>query len=154
MSDIALTVGLHPASLGVESECDGRIYIPEGMKIVVFYAQNLYEVAQARDAKLTLTGDTNAAKKAAIRSCAKMTLASEQTIPSKVMDIRITKGTVSVVIVVEHRNIGTRLDSIREDLPNALIIMVNLESMSDVFTRADRLHPRLKVTQRMPQESS
>ena len=44
------------------------------------------------------------------------------------MDIRITKGTVTIVIVVEHRNIGTRLNSIQKDLPNAVIIMVNLPS--------------------------
>ena len=153
IQDIALTIGLHPTSLGVESECDGRIYIPESVKISARIAENLYNVAQAREAKLTSTGDINMAMKAALGACTKMTLTSEQTIPSKVMDIRITKDTVAIVIVVEHRNIGTRLDFIQKDLPNAIIIMVNRPSMSDV-SGADRLHPRLKGTPHMLRESS
>ena len=44
--DIALTINLHPASLGVKSECDGRICIPESVKISALIAENLYEVAQ------------------------------------------------------------------------------------------------------------
>ena len=101
-------IGLHPASLGVESECDGRIYIPKGVRIIVFITENLYEVAQARDAKLTSTGDINMAKKAAIRACAKMTLTSEQTIPSKVMEIRITNYTAN------RRVIGYRSSELRQ----------------------------------------
>ena len=153
IQDIALTIGLHPTSLGVESECDGRIYIPESVRITTRIAENLYKVAQAKDATLASTKDKNLAHKAALRACSKMTLASEQTIPSKVMDIRITKGTVRIVIVVEHRNIGTRLDAIQKELPNAIIIMVNLPSVSDV-TGADRLHSRRKVIPHMQHESS
>ena len=100
----------------------------ESVKMSTLIAENLYKVAQAKDAKLASTKDTYMAQKVALRACAKMTLTSEQTIPSKVMDIKITTGTVTIVIVVEHRNIGTRLNSIQKDLPNAVIIMVNLPS--------------------------
>ena len=65
----------------MESECDGRVYIPKNLKISVLVAENLYEVAQARQAKLASTGDNNGAKSAALRACATMTLTSEQTIP-------------------------------------------------------------------------
>lgn len=153
IQDIALTVGLHPASLGVESECDGRIYIPDSIKIVVRIAENLYEVAREREAKLAKTGDKTLAKKAALAACKKMTLTSEGTIPSKVMEIKITRGEVGIIIVVEHRNIGTRLDSIRKDLPNAVVVMVSVHLMSEI-TIAEKLHTRLKGVQRMPQESS
>lgn len=93
------------------------------------------------------------AKKAALRACIKITLTSEQTVPSKVMNIRITKRTMAIIIIVKHQNIRTRLNSIQKDLPNAIIIMVNLPSISDV-TRADRLYPRLKGILHIPQESS
>ena len=153
IQDIALTVGLHPASLGVESECDGRVYIPKNLEISVLVAENLYEVAQARQAKLASTGDNDDAKTAAFRACAEMTLTSEQTIPSKIMQIKIAKGSVAVVIVVEHRNIETHLNAIREHLPNSLVVMVKFPSISDV-PRAGGLHSRLKGTRPMQQENS
>ena len=77
-------------------------------------------------------GPPPAPTKAALRACTNMTLTSEQCIPSMVMQIKIIKGTVAIFIVVEHMNIGTTLATIREDLPNAIIIMVNIPSMSDV----------------------
>ena len=153
IQDIALTIGLHLASLGVESECDGRVYIPESMKITVLIAANLYEVAQAHQVMRIATGDLGRAKIAALRACAKMTLSSEQTIPSKIMQIKVVRGTIAVVVVVKHRNIGTHLDAFRGDLPNALIVMVKLPSMSDVLG-ADELHSRLKVTRHTPPENS
>ena len=128
--DIALTIGLHPASLGVESEHDGRIYVPDGVNVWVRVAENMHEIAQTRQAKYDSSGSAESAKKAAVRACTKHQLKSEYQIPSRVMQVQVTKGTVSVVIVVEHRNLGTHLHSIRDSLPNALIIMVSLPPVS------------------------
>ena len=68
-------------------------------------------------------------------------------------EVNIAKGNIAIIIVVEHRNIDTTLALIRGDLPNAIIIMVNLPSMSNV-PRANRLHSRLEATQRMLLKSS
>ena len=68
-------------------------------------------------------------------------------------EVKITKGNIAIVIIVEHRNIGTTLTSIREDLPNAMVIIVNLPSVSNMPV-ANRLYSRLKATQHILPKSS
>ena len=124
--DIALTVDLHPALLGLETEEQGRFFVGGGLSFRVRYCQNLFR--SGMEAKHMRTEEGYLTKEAIMnrRICQVATYpANEQhIIPQRVMMIQTDRCAVAAVIVVEHRNVAEALQYWRDDLADCLVVMV------------------------------
>lgn len=127
VADVALTIDMHPASLGIEPENDGKVYVADDIKLTLSIAENLFQFAEAvRDHR---TADGRVQDAAIDKYCRTMTVRRLETIPSRIMRIKVRKGTtVRAVIVVEHRNVAYAMDWFRNNMHGCIIVMVILPS--------------------------
>ena len=119
VNNIAVTAGLHPWSLGLEPETDGKIYLNPTTRIRLWIVDNLFKFAGKRHAD----GFENA-----LGSIKPRGISNTEPIPTRIMQLRVTKGlsTLRAVVVIEHRNIGLAVHWVQENLANVIIIIVCL----------------------------
>lgn len=101
MNDIAITCGLNPSSLGVDADETGKIYLGSRIGIRICRIVNVFAKSQVRKS-----------------------LVSDETIPSRVVDVTSTRTRVRAVVVVEHRNLATAMMWLKEGFDDVLIVMV------------------------------
>ena len=123
IADVALTIDVHPANLGIEPETEGKVYVAEDVRIRLWTAENLFQFAEAtreyRDSKNRVTDE------GIEKFGQRMTIRRVENIPPRIMKIKPVKPTaVRAVIVVEHRNIAYALDWFRHNLQGCMIVMV------------------------------
>ena len=126
LCDIAVTLKLHPWSLGLEADNDGRIFLPETIVLKVFTTPNLWDTAR----KIQEIGNPKdkSERLSLVRrfACCNKEIRNEQVIPTKVIDIELTKGEIKAVVVMEHRNLSTRLEWFEKNSKHMILIMVSL----------------------------
>ncbi|KAG6991448.1 hypothetical protein G7Y79_00052g087880 [Physcia stellaris] len=121
ITDLACTVNMHPANLGLTTEDDGRLYFGKKMYVRVYIAENLFQLAEKL--KHVNREDHRVFSEHVRRNCTLKDLHSDDTIPSRVMDIDLRKTVPVAVIIVEHRNLATSFDWFKENIKGCLIIM-------------------------------
>lgn len=122
---MAITVDLHPWSLGVEPQEDGRVWVGASIRLRCYVAKELYHVAQARADAERAGRDV---ERAVLQACENHGLthaAGEVTIPTRVYKIKSIGGKdPQFVIIVEHQNTGTMLQWVETNGREAVIVMV------------------------------
>ena len=122
ITDLACTVNMHPANLGLSTEDDGRLFMGKKMFVRVFIAENLWQLAEKL--KHVNREDRRVFSEHVRKNCTRKALHSDDTIPSRVMDIDFGKTVPVAVIIVEHRNLATSFDWFKENIKGCLIVMV------------------------------
>ncbi|KAI9741407.1 MAG: hypothetical protein M1834_003124 [Cirrosporium novae-zelandiae] len=124
LKDIAITIGVHPISLGVIPESQGEVSIPSGWKLAAMTISNVFEYS-AREG-----GGTRVE-----------TLTERRQIPMPTISTTLRRakgyrGPIVAVVVVEHRNIKQGLDRVAKG-ENCLrdIIFVMTAGYPDQATR-------------------
>lgn len=120
--NIAVTAGLHPWSLGLEPETDGIVYLNPTTTIKLWIVDNVFKFA----AKIQSDGFKNA-----LASIKPRSVRNTEPIPTRIMQLRVTRGMAALraVVVVEHKNIGLAVHWVQENLENVMIIIVRLLSL-------------------------
>lgn len=123
--DIAVTVSLHLVSVSIEAAANGRLYVGKDVKMFVYVAKNIYEVAKARAEK-----PRKQKEEASIKACKNVRLMNDQIIPTHIYKFKITVGSVRSVVVVEYRDVATAMSGIDGNLPEVKGLEM-LSSISD-----------------------
>ena len=120
--NIAVTAELHPWSLGLEPEADGQVYLNPTTTIKLWIVDNLFKFA----AKIQSGGFQNA-----LGSIKPRAISNTEPIPSRIMQLKVTKGlpALRAVVVVEHKNIGLAVHWVQHNLENVMIIIVRVLSL-------------------------
>ena len=156
IADIALTLDMHPANLGIESEESGRFYVGQDVHFNIRYCQNLFKVAQAAKDLRTDEGYLKAGAIMNRHICqrARFPAGMEYQIPHRVMKI-LSRGDclIRAVIVVEHRNVACAIEYWNKNLVFCLVVMVIVSPTSPV-SLTDRSPSRLGDIRPVQRESS
>lgn len=105
VNDIAVSTHMHPTSLGIVAEEDGEIFIGPDLVMKVVRYEDLLRANKTHPPK-------------------PIPIPSNSPIPSRVMDIKFTRGAVRAVVVTEHQNLGTQLEAFRTEFADCLIVKV------------------------------
>ena len=117
VNNIAVTAGLHPWSLGLEPETDGKVYLNPTTTVKLWIVENLFKFAAKRQSD----GFRNA-----IGSIKPRPISNTEPIPTRIMQLKVTKGlsTLRAVVIIEHKNIGLAAHWVQENMENVIIIIV------------------------------
>ena len=114
--DIALTLNMHPANLGINPEENALIYLsPQKVRLKAWICSNPFTFAKTKKVN---------GLQAAMHSCEIKTIQDGGVTPSRIMELRLTKGSVRAVVVVEHKNIGRELSWVQDNFKDVIIISV------------------------------
>ncbi|KAL8917616.1 MAG: hypothetical protein Q9208_007844 [Pyrenodesmia sp. 3 TL-2023] len=102
VNDLAVTCRLHPTSLGVDAEEDGRLSTGQSLGIKVERVENVLS-------------ESPVAKPQALHDGA--------AIPGRVVNIRVHKSKIRAVLVVEHKNLATALEWTKNGTKDVLIVI-------------------------------
>ncbi|KAL8829082.1 MAG: hypothetical protein Q9170_006321 [Blastenia crenularia] len=100
VNDIALTCRLHPTSLGIDPAEDGEVIVGKDLKVESWRIENVFQPREEESGWLS----------------------SGSTIPSRVVKVSPTKGQIRAVVVMEHKNMATGLEWVKDRLENVLIV--------------------------------
>ncbi|KAL9595376.1 MAG: hypothetical protein Q9219_006478 [cf. Caloplaca sp. 3 TL-2023] len=115
--DVALTIGSHPASLGIMYEANGKIHIPQGVTIEITRVNDVFKYNN-RDRGKDPTGGCQTVKMPF----------GEHTIPRSVLGLKVQYPTnvginINAVVVVEHRNLAGIIIQHDFALQDVLVVM-------------------------------
>lgn len=121
VSDIVLTLNMHPSNLEVEPAEDALIFInPDKSSLKAWICTNPFTFVKEKKQHV----DQNAWCKCNIKI-----VENGQSIPALIMKLRIKKGTILTVVVLEHKNIERDLSWVRENSNDVIIISVSVYSL-------------------------
>lgn len=131
--DIATTVNIHPTNLCIETEEDGKMYVGYEVILNVYVRKNLFELEQAirrmpdRPADLRLS---SADMKNYYGKPKRLT--TDSYIPSRILRVQQSANSgLLAVVALEHRNIATALEWLKEKTKHCLIVVVCIISSSE-----------------------
>ncbi|KAM0806152.1 hypothetical protein BDR22DRAFT_883881 [Usnea florida] len=110
---------LHPWSLLIESEEPGRISLGPNVSLTVFVVTNVLKASEEHK-----NGGIDAVYSS--RFCQRKRLPKSHAFetPTKILSIQDPKSTgIRAVIVVEHRNVGTQIEWVKEYMHGTIIVM-------------------------------
>ncbi|KAL8735434.1 MAG: hypothetical protein Q9166_000980 [cf. Caloplaca sp. 2 TL-2023] len=112
MIDIALTLGMHPTSLGVKQQDSGMIILPDGVSLDNTVVTDMFGyLDRARSGGPKVTPGTQSIR-----------IHGEKPIPHRVLDVNVKRQStarIDAVVVVEHRNVSWL------DIKNVLFVMTS-----------------------------
>ena len=114
LTDLALTIKVHPLALGVLSEDRGKFYLPEGIFIDATVISNVIAMHQ-----------TNRSTEVAKKKTFKHEQGTAANIPQLVEKLKVriqNKRSVRAVIITEHANLSSLLMNDRFDINNCIVI--------------------------------
>ena len=115
VNDIAVTIKVHPISLGLEAERDGRLYVARDLKLRAIIIDNVWIAAKARREGKQLVPPHGSARWETLRS--------EHTIPNQVVELRSSTN-ARAIIIVEHRNVAISMARVQESFKSTIIVTV------------------------------
>ena len=116
ITDIALTINMHPATFGFESESDGVLFVGADVRLRIYRAVNLF--LYAAHVKETRPDPKSKGTLEAV------TLKTDNLIPLRIIRMDKCVAKIRVVLVIEHRNLGKGLQWMQDNLKDAVIVMV------------------------------
>jgi hypothetical protein len=129
LNDLAVTTNLHPTSLGIQAQEAGTVWVGSNVRIKLHLVQNVYTAASTKANAAVSSGGMTAAQRDAhverevLKGCRQHTITKEQPIPCKIWKLECPRAP-SLVIVLEHRNVGTALKWLEQNASSTIIIMV------------------------------
>lgn len=128
INSLAVTIGLHPLSLGIEPEETGKVWVNRSSKIRIrcWIADNVYDVAAVKQKALkTKTGPNRdvVVESAIDRACRQYSVTEETIIPSKVYKLNVSGGP-ALVLIVEHQNVALAFKWLGLNAMRTIIVMV------------------------------
>ena len=148
IADIALTLDMHPANLGIESEETGKFFVGTEIVFKVRLCRNLFKSAMA-GTKAEVEGTDfefqtddgyltpQAIMNPNICQPVRYPTMREHTIPHRVVKIMTNNCPLRAVIVVEHRNVALGIEYWKDNLHGCLIVMVTIPYVSLVSLTND-----------------
>ncbi|KAL8756500.1 MAG: hypothetical protein Q9184_004482 [Pyrenodesmia sp. 2 TL-2023] len=120
MLDLALTVGVHPAALGIMYEESGKVGLPNGVTIHANQVADIFNFNDRDKTRSKLPADSCKTRV--------ITTGGEKAIPRSVIDMKATWSTqhvkINAVIVVEHRNLAGIITQHDFAMKDVLVVMV------------------------------